>query len=141
MNKTHLETFRGLINQFDLDLNYNMKLSSLDKVLEDSMSFLSSLYEKKININIDTGSLLHHSKIEVESFSTIYVVSDLSQNEDNDLIIIKSLYLSKDINFEKDQLIISKQYVVKKINLNDMTFITTNTQKGIYSAYKGIVKK
>ena len=45
MNKTHLETFRGLINQFDLDLNYNMKLSSLDKVLEDSMSFLSSLYE------------------------------------------------------------------------------------------------
>ena len=141
MNKTHLETFRGLINQFDLDLNYNMKLSSLDKVLEDSMSFLSSLYEKKINININTGSLLHHSKIEVESFSTIYVVSDLSQNEDNDLIIIKSLYLSKDINFEKDQLIISKQYVVKKINLNDMTFMTTNTQKGIYSAYKGIVKK
>ena len=68
MNKTHLETFRGLINQFDLDLNYNMKLSSLDKVLEDSMSFLSSLYEKKINIDIDTGSLLHHSKIEVESF-------------------------------------------------------------------------
>ena len=47
MNKTQLETFRGLINQFDLDLNYNMKLSSLDKVLEDSMSFLSSLYEKK----------------------------------------------------------------------------------------------
>ncbi|MDA9973309.1 hypothetical protein N9E51_00455, partial [Alphaproteobacteria bacterium] len=87
MNKAHLETFRGLINQFDLDLNYNMKLSSLDKVLEDSMSFLSSLYEKKININIDTGSLLHHSKIEVVSFSTIYVVSDLSQNEDNDLII------------------------------------------------------
>ena len=54
MNKTHLETFRGLINQFDLDLNYNMKLSFLDKVLEDSMSFLSSLYEKKINIDIDT---------------------------------------------------------------------------------------
>ena len=65
----------------------------------------------------------------------------MSQNEDNDLIIIKSLYLSKDINFEKDQLIISKQYVVKKINLNDMTFMKTNTQKGIYSAYKGIVKK
>ena len=70
---------------------------------------------------LNTGSLVHHSKIEVESFSTIYVVSDLSQNEDNDLIIIKSLYLSKDINFEKDQLIISKQYVVKKINFNDMT--------------------
>ena len=62
MNKTHLETFRGLINQFDLDLNYNMKLSSIDKVLEDSMSFLSSLYEKKINIDIDTGSLLNYSK-------------------------------------------------------------------------------
>ena len=99
MNKTHLETFRGLINQFDLDLNYNMKLSFLDKVLEDSMSFLSYLYEKKINIDIDTGSLLNYSKIKVDSFNTIYVVSDLSQNEDNDLIIIKSLYLSKDINF------------------------------------------
>jgi hypothetical protein len=39
MNKTQLETFRGLVNQFDFDSNNNIKLSCLNKVLEDAMSF------------------------------------------------------------------------------------------------------
>ena len=141
MNKTQLETFRGLVNQFDFDSNNNIKLSCLNKVLEDAMSFLSSLLDTTINADIGEGYLLNYSKIKVENFSTIYVLSDLFQNEDNDLVIVKNLYLSKDINFDKDQLIFSKQYVLKKINLNELSFINTKTQKGVFSAYKGIVKK
>ena len=141
MNKTQIETFRGLVNQFDFDSNNNIKLSSLNKVLEDALSFLSSLLDKTINADIGKGYLLNYSKIKVENFSTIYVLSDLLQNEDNDLVIVKNLYLSKDINFDKDQLIFSKQYVLKKINLNELSFINTKTQKGVFSAYKGIVKK
>ena len=141
MNKTQLETFRGLVNQFDFDSNNNIKLSCLNKVLEDAMSFLSSLLDTPINADIGEGYLLNHSKTKAENFSTIYVLSDLLQNEDNDLVIVKNLYLSKDINFDKDQLIFSKQYVLKKINLNELSFINTKTQKGVFSAYKGIVKK
>ena len=141
MNKTQLETFRGLVNQFDFDSNNNIKLSCLNKVLEDAMSFLSSLLDTPINADIGEGYLLNHSKTKAENFSTIYVLSDLLQNEDNDLVIVKNLYLSKDINFDKDQLIFSKQYVIKKINLNELSFIKTKTQKGVFSAYKGIVKK
>ena len=105
------------------------------------MSFLSSLLDTTINADISEGYLLNHSKTKAENFSTIYVLSDLLQNEDNDLVIVKNLYLSKDINFDKDQLIFSKQYVLKKINLNELSFINTKTQKGVFSAYKGIVKK
>lgn len=141
MNKTQLETFRGLVNQFDFDSNNNIKLSCLNKVLEDAMSFLSSLLDTTINADISEGYLLNHSKTKAENFSTIYVLSDLFQNEDNDLVIVKNLYLSKDINFDKDQLIFSKQYVLKNINLNELSFIKTQTQKGVFSAYKGIVKK
>ena len=99
MNKTQLETFRGLVNQFDFDSNNNIKLSCLNKVLEDAMSFLSSLLDTTINADISEGYLLNHSKTKAENFSTIYVLSDLFQNEDNDLVIVKNLYLSKAVSY------------------------------------------
>ena len=47
----NLETFKGLINKFDLDDSNQLKVSSMYNFFEEATGFTSSLLKKKIGPN------------------------------------------------------------------------------------------
>ena len=46
MKKSNFETYRGVINQFDINFNC-LKESSISRILEEAMIFSSSLIQKR----------------------------------------------------------------------------------------------
>ena len=58
MRINNLETFKGLINKFDLDDDNQLKVSSMYNFFEEATGFASSLLYKKIDSNfVNTISL------------------------------------------------------------------------------------
>ena len=57
MHINNLETFKGLINKFDLDDGNQLKVSSMYNFFEEATGFTSSLLNKKIDSKVFYGRL------------------------------------------------------------------------------------
>jgi hypothetical protein len=140
MRINNLETFKGLINKFDLDDVNQLKVSSMYNFFEEATGFTSSLLNKKIDSNFDEKLEIDDLVFSYQEFQTIYILTDLIQQKD-DIQIIHKLHLTTLINDSKDQLIVVKNVKVNNINLDSISKNKPVIEKDIFSAFKGLVRK
>ena len=67
MKKSSFETYKGVVNQFDINYNY-LKESSISKILEEAMIFSSSLIQKKYDKIIETKILNENNEVYIGRF-------------------------------------------------------------------------
>ena len=68
MKKSSFETYKGVVNQFDINYNY-LKESSISKILEEAMIFSSSLIQKKYDKIIETKILNENNEVYIDPYS------------------------------------------------------------------------
>ena len=140
MRINNLETFKGLINKFDLDDSNQLKVSSMYNFFEEATGFTSSLLNKKIDTNFEEKLEIYDLVFSYQEFQTIYILTDLIQQKD-DIQIIHKLHLTNLNNGSKDQLMVVKKVIVNDINLDSISKNKPVIEKDIFSAFKGLVGK
>ena len=135
MRINNLETFKGLINKFDLDDSYQLKVSSMYNFFEEATGFTSSLLNNKIDSNFDEKLEIHDPFFSHREFQTIYILTDLIQQKNN-IQIIHKLHLTTLNNDSKGQLIAVKKVKLNDINLDSISKNKPVIEKDIFSAFK-----
>jgi small nuclear ribonucleoprotein (snRNP)-like protein len=111
MKKSNFETYRGVINQFDINFNC-LKESSISRILEEAMIFSSSLIQKTYDEIIETKILNENKRVYIEPYSSIHVRTEFIELNKNKIEIIHSIYLDKSHFNKKIELIICKSFIV-----------------------------
>ena len=93
MDINNIETFKGLISKFDIDDSKRLRASSIYMFLEEATGFVSSLLNKKIDLNFDKKLKDDYSGLIFKEYQTVYILTDLKQLKDNFQITHK-LYLA-----------------------------------------------
>ena len=93
MNNNTFETYRGLTNQFDINSFGSLKLSSIEKILEEATNFSFSLINNKHKKIFKTKILKENNDVLINSFSTIYVNTEINEKQNNDFEIIHHIFL------------------------------------------------
>ena len=140
MKKSNFETYRGVINQFDINFNC-LKESSISRILEEAMIFSSSLIQKTYDEIIETKILNENKRVYIEPYSSIHVRTEFIELNKNKIEIIHSIYLDKSHFNKKIELIICKRFIVNYLDKEPYKFLGNETKKNLYSAYKGIVRQ
>lgn len=141
MNNNAFETYRGLTNQFDINSFGSLKQSSIVRILEEATNFSFSLINNKHKKIFKTKILKENNDVLINSFSTIYVNTEINEKQNNDFEIIHHIFLDQSYFQKEQQLIISKSHYIN-ISKDQVYLIRNiNLKKNIFSAYKGIVKK
>ena len=140
MGINDLETFKGLINKFDLNDKSQLKVSSMHRFFEEAIGFTSSLINKKLDFNFEEKLQIDFPDYKYQEYQTIYILTDLIQRKDN-VEIIHKLYLSTSINNSKDLSISLQKSIVQNINLENISINEPVISSDIFSAFKGLVKK
>ena len=140
MDINNLETFKGLINKFDIDDSKRLRASSIYLFLEEATCFVSSLLNKKIDLNFDKKLKDDYSGLIFKEYKTVYILTDLKQLKDNFQITHK-LYLALSNSDSKDQLVVIKKIIVNGTNLESIYKNKPVIETNIFSAFKGLVKK
>ncbi|MDA1135184.1 MAG: thioesterase family protein [Proteobacteria bacterium] len=141
MNKNQFETFRGVVNQFDINLQFFLKESSISRILEEAMIFTSNIIEKEYENILEIKIVNENKNIVIEPFSSINVITEFQENEDNKIQILHNLYIDGTSLNNNSNLIISKIFIVSIKDKGHILYKTINQKNDIFSAYKGIVKK
>ena len=140
MDINNLETFKGLISKFDIDDSKRLRASSIYMFLEEATGFVSSLLNKKIDLNFDKKLKDDYSGLIFKEYHTVYILTDLKQLKDN-IQIIHKLYLALSNFDSKDQLVAIKKIIVNGKNLESIYKYKPVIETNIFSAFKGLVKK
>ena len=140
MKKSNFETYRGVINQFDINFNC-LKESSISRILEEAMIFSSSLIQKTYDEIIETKILNENKRVYIEPYSSIHVRTEFIELNKNKIEIIHSIYLDKSHFNKKIELIICKSFIVNYSDKEPYKFLGNERKKNLYSAYKGIVRQ
>ena len=101
MGINDLETFKGLINKFDLNDKSQLKVSSMHRFFEEAIGFTSSLLNKKLDFNFEEKLQIDYPDYKHQEYKTIYILTDLIQRKDN-VEVIHTLYLNPSNNNSKD---------------------------------------
>ena len=137
----NIETFRNVINQYDITNDNLIKKSVIQRIFEEAMVFSMALlkldffYVEKEEISIEDYNLTFNA------YNSLCVVSDFYINDDNRIEITHNLFKDKNLLNKQAILVKSIKYIVSyKIN-KTIENRFSNVKNNIYSAYKGIVKK
>jgi len=140
MKKSSFETYRGIVNQFDINFNC-LKESSISRILEEAMIFSSGVIQKKYDEIIETKILNENKRVYIDPYNSIYVHTEFNELNKSKIEIIHNLYLDKSYFNKKKQLIICKSFIVTTLDIEPSVFISNQTKNNLYSAYKGIVRQ
>ena len=140
MDINNLETFKGLISKFDIDDSKRLRASSIYMFLEEAKCFVSSLLNKKIDLNFDQKLKDDYSALIFKEYQTVYILTDLKQLKDNFQITHK-LYLALSNPDSKDRLVVIKKIIVNGTNFESIDKNKPVIETNIFSAFKGLVKK
>ena len=140
MKKSSFETYKGIVNQFDINYNY-LKESSISRILEEAMVFSSSLIQKKYDKIIETKILNENKEVYIEPYSSIHVRTEFTELNKHKIEIIHSLYIDKSHFNKKIELIICKSFIVNYLIKEPYNFLSNETKNNLYSAYKGVVRQ
>ena len=140
MDINNLETFKGLINKFDLNQENQLKVSSIYKFFEEATGFTSSLLNKKIDFNFEKILKKDYPYLKYQEYQTIYILTDLTQRKDN-IEITHKLYITNSNNLSKDLSISFNKNILQNINLENISITKPVINNDIFSAFKGLVKK
>ena len=88
MKKSSFETYRGIVNQFDINFNC-LKESSISRILEEAMIFSSSLIQKTYDEIIETKILNENKRVYIEPYSSIHVRTEFIELNENKIEIIE----------------------------------------------------
>ena len=140
MKKSSFETYRGIVNQFDINFNC-LKESSISRILEEAMIFSSGVIQKKYDEIIETKILNENKRVYIDPYNSIYVHTEFNEINKSKIEIIHNLYLDKSYFNKKKQLIICKSFIVTTLDIEPSVFIRKQIKNNLYSAYKGIVRQ
>ena len=140
MKKSSFETYRGIVNQFDINFNC-LKESSISRILEEAMIFSSGVIQKKYDEIIETKILNENKIVYIDPYNSIYVHTEFNEINKSKIEIIHNLYLDKSYFNKKKQLIICKSFIVTTLDIEPSVFIRKQIKNNLYSAYKGIVRQ
>ena len=140
MKKSSFETYRGIVNQFDINFNC-LKESSISRILEEAMIFSSGVIQKKYDEIIETKILNENKRVYIDPYNSIYVHTEFNELNKSKIEIIHNLYLDKSYFNKKKQLIICKSFIVTTLDIEPSVFIRKQIKNNLYSAYKGIVRQ
>ena len=141
MNINTFETYRGLTNQFDIDTFRFLKQSSIYRILEEATQYSFSLINQHHHKIFNTKVLNQNNDVLIDSFSTIYVNTEINKKQNDKCEIIHHLFLDKSYLHKEPQLIISKSHLINLFKENNNPNKNINLKNNIFSAYKGIVRK
>ncbi|MDC1133652.1 hypothetical protein OAT42_01895 [Alphaproteobacteria bacterium] len=141
MNINTFETYRGLTNKFDIDTFRFLKQSSIYRILEEATQYSFSLINQHDQKIFNTKVLNQNNNVLIDSFSTIYVNTEINKKQNDKCEIIHHLFLDKSYLHKEPQLIISKSYLINLFKENNNPNKNINLKNNIFSAYKGIVRK
>ena len=68
MKKSSFETYRGIVNQFDINFNC-LKESSISRILEEAMIFSSGVIQKKYDEIIETKILNENKRVYIDTYN------------------------------------------------------------------------
>ena len=94
MKKSSFETYRGIVNQFDINFNC-LKESSISRILEEAMIFSSGVIQKKYDEIIETKILNENKRVYIDPYNSIYVHTEFNELNKSKIEIIHNLYLDK----------------------------------------------
>ena len=140
MKKSSFETYRGIVNQFDINFNC-LKESSISRILEEAMIFSSGVIQKKYDEIIETKILNENKRVYIDPYNSIYVHTEFNEINKSKIETIHNLYLDKSYFNKKKQLIICKSFIVTTLDIEPSVFIRKQIKNNLYSAYKGIVRQ
>ena len=130
----NIETFRNVINQYDITNDNLIKKSVIQRIFEEAMVFSMALlkldffYVEKEEISIEDYNLTFNA------YNSLCVVSDFYINDDNRIEITHNLFKDKNLLNKQAILVKSIKYIVSyKIN-KTIENRFSNVKNNIYSA-------
>ena len=136
----NIETFRNVINQYDITNDNLIKNSVIQRTFEEAMVFSNALLKLDfIHVEKEEISIKNYN-ITFNAYNSLCIISDFYINDNNTIEITHNLFKDKNLLNNQAILVKSIKYIVfyknKKIIENRFFSVKNN----IYSAYKGIVK-
>ncbi len=140
MNIQEIETFRGLVKSSDINGLELLKKSSSIKFFEDATCFTIAILK---NLILDSQKYLESEYFDtsISQFMTVYVKTNLNLESEDKIKVTHILFLLNKDNNREDQIISKQSLILKSKNIDKLLKINLSNSKGVYSAFKDLVRK
>ena len=140
MNIQEIETFRGLVKSSDINALRLLKRSSCVKFYEDATYFTKAIFK---NLIIESENYLESEYFDTSILqnTTIYIRTDLNLQSEDKIRATHSLFLLNKDNNKEDQILSKQSLILNCKNIDKSLKINLSNSKGIYSAFKDLVRK
>ena len=140
MNIQEIETFRGLVKSSDINTLRLLKSSSCAKFFEDATYFTKAIFK---NIIIESENYLESEYFDLSILQnmTVYVRTDLNLESEDKIRATHILFLLNKDNNKEDQILSKQSLILNCKNIDKSLKINLSNSKGIYSAFKDLVRK
>ena len=140
MDILKIETFRGLVKSSDINTLRLLKSSSCAKFFEDATYFTKAIFK---NIIIESENYLESEYFDLSILQnmTVYVRTDLNLESEDKIRATHILFLLNKDNNKEDQILSKQSLILNCKNIDKSLKINLSNSKGIYSAFKDLVRK
>jgi acyl-CoA thioester hydrolase len=140
MNIQEIETFRGLVKSSDINALRLLKRSSCVKFFEDATYFTKAIFK---NLIIESENYLESEYFDSSILQnmSVYVRTDLNLQSQDKIRATHSLFLLNKDNNKEDQILSKQSLILNCKNIDKSLKINLSNSKGIYSAFKDLVRK
>lgn len=136
----NIETFRNVINQYDITNDNLIKNSVIQRTFEEAMVFSNALLKLDfIHVEKEEISIKNYN-ITFNAYNSLCIISDFYINDNNTIEITHNLFKDKNLLNNQAILVKSIKYIVFYKNKKTIENRFLSVKNNIYSAYKGIVK-
>jgi acyl-CoA thioesterase FadM len=136
----NIETFRNVINQYDITNDNLIKNSVIQRTFEEAMVFSNALLKLDfIHVEKEEISIKNYN-ITFNAYNSLCIISDFYINDNNTIEITHNLFKDKNLLNNQAILVKSIKYIVFYKNKKTIENRFFSVKNNIYSAYKGIVK-